>query len=89
MVEGGCRSVDDDGDDCLSTCRLNVCGDGFVHVGHQGEIELIDDQQRVVDRFRPPYGTTLKVTDGQQVEKGAEGAVAHVGFVGGSGRLHL
>ncbi len=41
----------------------------FVHVGHQGEVELVDDQDRVVDRFRPPYGTVLHVADGGRVKK--------------------
>ena len=40
-----------------------------VNVGHQGEIELVDGQGRVVDRFRPPYGTALRVNDGDQVKK--------------------
>ncbi|MBP6875150.1 MAG: DNA-directed RNA polymerase subunit beta' [Candidatus Eisenbacteria bacterium] len=40
-----------------------------VHVGHQGEVELIDDQGRVVDRFRPAYGTILRFVDGARVAK--------------------
>ena len=41
----------------------------FVHVGHQGEVELVDDQGRVVDRFRPAYGTLLKAGEGTRVAK--------------------
>ena len=40
-----------------------------VNVAHQGEVELLDAQGRVIDRFRPTYGTTLHVEDGQQVAK--------------------
>jgi len=41
----------------------------FVHVGHQGEVELTDDQGRVIDRYRPPYGSVLKVGDGKRIGK--------------------
>jgi DNA-directed RNA polymerase subunit beta' len=43
--------------------------DAFVHVGHQGEVELVDDQHRVIDRFRPPYGSVIKIGDGVRVSK--------------------
>jgi DNA-directed RNA polymerase subunit beta' len=38
-----------------------------VSVGHGGEIELVDDQGRVRQRFSVPYGAHLFVKDGQNV----------------------
>ncbi len=35
----------------------------------EGEIRIVDDQERIRQRYATPYGCTLKVRDGQQVEK--------------------
>jgi len=40
-----------------------------VSVGHGGEIEVIDDQNRVRQRFAVPYGAHLFIADGQSVEE--------------------
>jgi DNA-directed RNA polymerase subunit beta' len=40
----------------------------LVCVGHQGEIELVDDNGRLRQRYNVPYGAHLVVRDGQAVE---------------------
>jgi len=40
----------------------------WVAVGHQGEMELVDDTGRIRQRFNVPYGAHLFVTDGQSVK---------------------
>ncbi len=40
-----------------------------VNVARRGEIELLDDDGRVIDRFQPGYGTTMLVADGAQVKR--------------------
>jgi DNA-directed RNA polymerase subunit beta' len=39
----------------------------WVAVGHQGELELVDDTARIRQRFNVPYGAHLFVADGQTV----------------------
>src|SRR5206468_1849776 len=39
----------------------------WVAVGHQGEIELLDDAGRIRQRYNVPYGAHLFVSDGQKV----------------------
>jgi DNA-directed RNA polymerase subunit beta' len=41
----------------------------MINVARRGEVELIDAEGRVIDRFKPGYGTTLKVTDMTEVVK--------------------
>ena len=43
---------------------------GVTVVGRNGEIELLDEQNRVRVRQIAPYGALLKVEDGEQVEMG-------------------
>ena len=43
---------------------------GVTVVGRSGEIELLDEQNRVRVRQIAPYGALLKVEDGEQVEMG-------------------
>jgi DNA-directed RNA polymerase subunit beta' len=43
-----------------------------VVMGRTGEIRIIDDEKRVLISNNVPYGTFLKVKDGQKVEKGTE-----------------
>ena len=43
----------------------------WVAVGHQGELELVDDTGRIRQRFNVPYGAHLFVSDGQIVDEGA------------------
>ena len=42
-----------------------------VTVGHGGEIEVLDDQNRVRQRFAVPYGAHLFVNDGQAIREEA------------------
>jgi len=49
---------------------LKVSGSGHVAVGKNGEVEVIDDEERVRAKHRIPYGAALKVKDGQHVEEG-------------------
>ncbi len=54
----------------VSTVRYEGSGaerGTWVCVGHTGEIEMIDDQGRVRQRYTVPYGAHLFVEDGQQV----------------------
>ena len=41
---------------------------GQVVTGRNGEIELLDEQNRVRSRINVPYGANLKVSDGEEVE---------------------
>ena len=41
---------------------------GTTVLGRNGEIELLDEQNRVRSRINVPYGALLKVVDGQEVE---------------------
>ncbi len=41
---------------------------GITIVGRNGEIELLDEQNRVRSRVNAPYGAVLKVSDGDEVE---------------------
>jgi len=41
---------------------------GQVVTGRNGEIELLDEQNRVRSRVNVPYGASLKVTDAEEVE---------------------
>ena len=43
---------------------------GTTVVGRNGEIELLDEQNRVRARMNAPYGAVLKVGDGEEVETG-------------------
>jgi DNA-directed RNA polymerase subunit beta' len=43
-----------------------------VVMGRTGEIRILDDEKRVLISNNVPYGTFLKVKDGQKVEKGEE-----------------
>jgi DNA-directed RNA polymerase subunit beta' len=43
-----------------------------VVMGRTGEIRIIDDEKRVLISNNVPYGTFLRVKDGQKVEKGTE-----------------
>ncbi len=43
---------------------------GTTIVGRNGEIELLDEQNRVRSRVNAPYGAVLKVVDGEEVEIG-------------------
>ena len=43
--------------------------DSFVNVGYREEFELLDEDGQLVDRFRPGYGTVIRVADGQQVKR--------------------
>ena len=43
---------------------------GSTVVGRNGEIELLDEQNRVRARMNAPYGAVLKVGDGEEVETG-------------------
>ncbi|MCK4303234.1 MAG: DNA-directed RNA polymerase subunit beta', partial [Candidatus Eisenbacteria sp.] len=52
--------------------KLNVIKkkDGaLINVARRGEVELLDAEQRVIDRFQPGYGTTMKVADKAKVVK--------------------
>ncbi len=41
-----------------------------VVVNRDGEIHLVNEQDRVLGRYHLPYGATLKIKEGQMVEKG-------------------
>jgi len=41
---------------------------GAVAIGSNGEIELLDEQNRARGRFSVPHGAVLRVSDGQQVD---------------------
>jgi DNA-directed RNA polymerase subunit beta' len=41
---------------------------GSTVIGRNGEIELLDEQNRARNRFNVPYGALLRVENGQQVE---------------------
>ncbi len=43
-----------------------------VVMGRTGEIRILDEEKRVLISNNVPYGTFLKVKDGQKVEKGVE-----------------
>jgi DNA-directed RNA polymerase subunit beta' len=42
---------------------------GKINVARRGEIELLDDDGRMIDRFQPGYGTNILVDDGQKVKR--------------------
>jgi DNA-directed RNA polymerase subunit beta' len=42
----------------------------FVNIGYREELEIIDEQDDLIDRFRPGYGTIIRVADGEQVKRG-------------------
>ncbi|MCK4415269.1 MAG: DNA-directed RNA polymerase subunit beta', partial [Candidatus Eisenbacteria sp.] len=70
-IEVGASTIKARRDSIVKYVDLKVIGrkgGTLVHVGHQGEIELVDDQGRVVDRFRPAYGTIIRVADGAKVK---------------------
>ena len=43
---------------------------GTTIVGRNGEVELLDEQNRVRSRVNAPYGAVLRVVDGEEVEVG-------------------
>ncbi|MEZ5063346.1 MAG: DNA-directed RNA polymerase subunit beta' [bacterium] len=44
---------------------------GLIAIGHHGEIEVRDDQDRIRGRYQVPYGARLKVGEGDKVTNGA------------------
>ncbi len=42
----------------------------LVVVNRDGEIHIVNEQERVLGRYRLPYGATLKLTDGHMISKG-------------------
>ena len=42
----------------------------WIVTSHKGEIELLDEEGRVRNTHKPPYGSMLLVVDGQKIEAG-------------------
>ncbi|MDZ4806187.1 MAG: DNA-directed RNA polymerase subunit beta' [Candidatus Eisenbacteria bacterium] len=42
----------------------------WIVTGHKGDLELVDDEGRTRHRYSPPYGATIHVADGANVEEG-------------------
>ena len=72
-------------------CRLNRLTEpkSRVVLKRNGEIALVDEKDRELDKYKVPYGATIEVADGQQC-KGRTGLVlvgpAQNTYSGGSGR---
>jgi DNA-directed RNA polymerase subunit beta' len=43
---------------------------GLVVLNHHGEVDLVDQEGRERGKYTIPYGATLRVRDGDQIEKG-------------------
>jgi len=46
-------------------------GERIISLKRNGELAILDEKDRELDRFRMPYGATIDVKDGEDVEAGA------------------
>jgi DNA-directed RNA polymerase subunit beta' len=49
---------------------LKLADGSHVAISRHGEVEVVDEEQRVRAKHRIPYGANIKVKDGQQVREG-------------------
>ncbi|MBS3734515.1 MAG: DNA-directed RNA polymerase subunit beta', partial [Phycisphaerae bacterium] len=57
-------------DDHEAPTRGGKSGQGWIALKRNGEIAVLDDKDRELDKFKVPYGARLTVPDGSKVKKG-------------------